>query len=79
MSNQKSRIVVKLGGTEGVDFTAVCKDVVELLQQDHQIVLVHGGSAEANALGEAVNYPARFVTSASGFSSRYREDGTRYR
>ena len=29
MNNQKSRIVVKLGGTEGVDFTAICNDVME--------------------------------------------------
>jgi acetylglutamate/LysW-gamma-L-alpha-aminoadipate kinase len=76
MSHQKSRIVVKLGGTEGVDFTAICKDVMELLQQDQQIVLVHGGSAEANALGEVVGYPARFVTSPSGFTSRYTDRRT---
>ncbi len=64
-------IVVKLGGTEGVDFLAICQDVVGLLEQGHQIVLVHGGSAEANALGEAVGTPPRFVTSPSGFTSRY--------
>ena len=69
-------IVVKLGGTEGVDFSAICQDVVALLDQDHQIVLVHGGSAEANALGEAVGYPPRFVTSPSGFTSRYTDRQT---
>jgi acetylglutamate/LysW-gamma-L-alpha-aminoadipate kinase len=69
-------IVVKLGGTEGVDFSAICQDVVGLLGQDHQIVLVHGGSAEANALGEAVGYPPRFVTSPSGFTSRYTDRQT---
>jgi len=76
MSNQKSTIVVKLGGTEGVDFSAICKDVVGLLEQGHQIVLVHGGSAEANSLGEAVGYPPRFVTSPSGFTSRYTDRRT---
>jgi acetylglutamate/LysW-gamma-L-alpha-aminoadipate kinase len=76
MSNQKSTIVVKLGGTEGVDFTAICRDAIGLLEQAHQIVLVHGGSAEANALGEAVDYPPRFVTSPSGFSSRYTDRRT---
>jgi acetylglutamate/LysW-gamma-L-alpha-aminoadipate kinase len=69
-------IVVKLGGTEGVDFSAICQDVVALLDQNHQIVLVHGGSAEANALGEAVGYPPRFVTSPSGFTSRYTDRQT---
>jgi len=40
------------------------------------VVLVHGGSAEANALGEAVGYPPRFVTSPSGFTSRYTDRKT---
>ena len=31
MSNEIT--VVKLGGTEGVDFSAICKDAVELLKQ----------------------------------------------
>lgn len=74
--NPKSTIVVKLGGTEGVDFSAICQDVVGLLKQGQQIVLVHGGSAEANALGEAVDYPPRFVTSPSGFTSRYTDRKT---
>jgi len=69
-------LVVKLGGTEGVDFSAICEDVVELIDQGHEVVLVHGGSAEANALGEAVGYPARFVTSPSGYTSRYTDRKT---
>jgi [amino group carrier protein]-L-2-aminoadipate 6-kinase len=69
-------IVVKLGGTEGVDFSAICADVVNLVEQGHEVVLVHGGSAEANALGEAVGYPPRFVTSPSGFTSRYTDRKT---
>ena len=39
-------------------------------------MLVHGGSAEANAIGEAVGYPPRFVTSPSGFTSRYTDRKT---
>lgn len=69
-------IVVKLGGTEGVDFSAICQDIVALLEKGYQIVLVHGGSAEANALGEMVGYPPRFVTSPSGFTSRYTDRQT---
>jgi [amino group carrier protein]-L-2-aminoadipate 6-kinase len=76
MSVNAQTIVVKLGGTEGVDFSAICQDVVGLLGQGHQIVLVHGGSAEANAIGEAVGYPPRFVTSPSGFTSRYTDRKT---
>lgn len=64
-------IVVKLGGTEGVDFPAICQDVAALLAQGQRLVLVHGGSAEANQLGEALGYPPRFITSPSGYTSRY--------
>lgn len=69
-------IVVKLGGTEGVDFSAICADVAGLLKQGHRFVLVHGGSAEANALGQALDAPPKFITSPSGYTSRYTDRGT---
>jgi [amino group carrier protein]-L-2-aminoadipate 6-kinase len=69
-------IVVKLGGTQGVDFSAICKDVAALLSQGKQLALVHGGSAEANQLGEALGYPPRFITSPSGYTSRYTDRRT---
>ena len=47
----QSIIVVKLGGITGVDFSAICQDAAELLNQGNRLVFVHGGSAEANALG----------------------------
>ena len=67
----ESIIVVKLGGTEGVDFSAICADAAELLSQGQKLVFVHGGSAEANALGEALGTPPKFITSPSGYTSRY--------
>src|SRR5512134_221439 len=69
-------IVVKLGGTEGVDFSAICQDTAELLKQGRQLVLVHGGSAEANSLGEALGAPPRMITSPSGYTSRYTDRKT---
>lgn len=72
----KGALVVKLGGTEGVDFSAICQDAAELLQAGQQLVLVHGGSAEANALGEALGIPPRFITSPSGYTSRYTDRKT---
>ncbi|HIE24770.1 MAG TPA: [LysW]-aminoadipate kinase [Anaerolineales bacterium] len=63
--------VVKLGGTEGVDFFAISQDVARMIAEGQKLILVHGGSAEANALGEAVGKPPRFVTSPSGYTSRY--------
>jgi acetylglutamate/LysW-gamma-L-alpha-aminoadipate kinase len=69
-------IVVKLGGTEGVDFSAICEDAAGLLKQGMQLVFVHGGSAEANALGEALGKPPKMITSPSGFTSRYTDRNT---
>ncbi len=64
-------IVVKLGGTEGLDFSAICADAASLAASGQKLVFVHGGSAEANALGEALGKPPKFITSPSGYTSRY--------
>jgi acetylglutamate/LysW-gamma-L-alpha-aminoadipate kinase len=68
--------VVKLGGTEGVDFSAICTDAADLLKNGHKLVLVHGGSAEANALGESLGAPPKFITSPSGYTSRHTDRKT---
>jgi len=72
----ESITVVKLGGTEGVDFSAICQDAAKLLKGGQRLVFVHGGSAEANALGEALGTPPKFITSPSGYTSRYTDRKT---
>ena len=72
----QSIIVVKLGGTEGVNFSSICQDAAELVQQGKQLVFVHGGSAEANALGESLGTPPKMITSPSGYTSRYTDRRT---
>ncbi len=76
MSDPQPIIVVKLGGTEGVDFASACADAAGLLERGQKLVLVHGGSAEANALGAALGAPPRFITSPSGYTSRYTDRQT---
>lgn len=73
---QTSITVVKLGGTEGLDYSAICSDAAALLREGKQLVLVHGGSAEANSLGEALGTPPRMITSPSGYTSRYTDRNT---
>jgi acetylglutamate/LysW-gamma-L-alpha-aminoadipate kinase len=69
-------IVVKAGGSEGMNHSAVCTDVAALVQQGQQVVLVHGGSHETNVIAEQLAHPPRFVTSVSGHSSRYTDRKT---
>jgi acetylglutamate/LysW-gamma-L-alpha-aminoadipate kinase len=63
-------IVVKVGGSEGIDLEAVCRDVASLVKEGERIVLVHGGSHRTNVVAEKLGHPPRFVTSVSGFTSR---------
>jgi len=69
--NERKSIVVKLGGTEGLDYTAICTDIAKIIEAGHSIVVVHGGSAETNQLGEMLNIPQRTIVSPSGHTSRY--------
>lgn len=69
-------IVVKAGGSAGLDTEAVCSDVAELVKEGEQVVLVHGGSHETNTISEKLGHPPRMVTSASGHVSRYTDRET---
>jgi acetylglutamate/LysW-gamma-L-alpha-aminoadipate kinase len=69
-------LVVKVGGAEGLDYGAVCEDVAALAADGQRMVLVHGGSAEANALGMALGHPPRWLTSPSGYRWRYTDRAT---
>lgn len=69
-------IVVKVGGGEGIGFDALCADVAELVKRKVELVLVHGGSHETNVISTALGKPPRFVTSVSGFQSRFTDRET---
>lgn len=69
-------LVIKIGGAAGVNLAAICADVAALVGQGERVVLVHGGSDETNRLSEQLGHPPRFITSPSGFTSRYTDRTT---
>lgn len=73
---RQATVVVKLGGTEGLNFGAVCRDVAALVAAGERLALVHGGSALTNELAQALGHPPRFITSPSGYTSRYTDRRT---
>lgn len=64
--------VVKVGGGQGIDFDSFVQDMVR--HKDY--VLVHGGSYELNEVSTKLGKPPVFVTSISGFTSRYTDRET---
>ncbi len=63
-------VVVKLGGSEGVNLPAFAADAAAIVRGGQSLVIVHGGSHDTNVLSEALGHPAQFVTSPSGHTSR---------
>lgn len=64
-------IVVKSGGTAGVDAAGVCAAVAGAVAGGHRVVLVHGGSADAAELAGRLGIPLRRMESRDGATSRH--------
>ncbi len=69
-------IVVKIGGTSGINFDLVTDDLAAQVKAGQKLVVVHGGSGETNVISEQLGHPPQFVTSPSGFTSRYTNRAT---
>jgi acetylglutamate/LysW-gamma-L-alpha-aminoadipate kinase len=69
-------IVVKIGGVTGVNVGAVMADIAAQVKAGQKVIVVHGGSGETNVISEQLGHPPRFVTSPSGFTSRYTDRQT---
>lgn len=69
-------LTVKVGGAAGIDYGGLVQDVTRLWHAGTRMVLVHGGSNETNELAAQLGHPARFVTSPSGYTSRYTDRET---
>ncbi len=64
--------IVKVGGSEGIDYDSFLTD---LIRHDDYIV-VHGGSHELNNISRKLGKPPVFITSVSGFTSRFTDRET---
>ena len=69
-------LVIKIGGGAGLNLDAICRDLAALVKGGQALVVVHGGSHETNVISERLGKPPRFVTSASGYTSRYTDAET---
>ncbi|HEY0601571.1 MAG TPA: [LysW]-aminoadipate kinase [Herpetosiphonaceae bacterium] len=69
-------LVIKLGGAAGIDSDALCRDIAALWHDRQPMIVVHGGSDATNQLAEQLDHPPRFVTTASGHTSRYTDRRT---
>lgn len=63
-------IVVKVGGSAGIDRAAVASDLASLVERGERVVLVHGASAETDSLAAALGHPSQAIVSPSGQQSR---------
>ncbi|MBL7661324.1 [LysW]-aminoadipate kinase [bacterium] len=75
-STSEGVIIVKTGGAKGIDDTPVLDDLAQLHHNGQKAILVHGGSEETNEISEKLGHPPRFVTSVSGFESRFTDRKT---
>ena len=69
-------IVVKVGGSAGINYDLVCDDIAALVKSGQQVILVHGGSHETNVISEKLGKPPRVLTSPQGYTSRYTDSET---
>ena len=64
-------IVIKVGGSAGIDLDKLCDDFAALVKAGKQPVMIHGANVEATEISHKLGHPPRFVTSVSGYESRY--------
>ncbi|MCG3206773.1 MAG: [LysW]-aminoadipate kinase [Anaerolineae bacterium] len=63
-------IVLKIGGSEGINYDLIADDIAALIKAGQPLIVVHGGSSLTNKVAEQLGHPPQFVTSVSGFTSR---------
>jgi len=70
MPHTPETLVIKIGGGAGIELAPILDELASLVRAGTRVVLVHGGSAELDALSHALGHPPRTLTSPSGHTSR---------
>lgn len=68
--------IIKIGGAEGINYDYVLCDIALRWKKGEKCILVHGGKEKLNRLSTQLNNPPKWVTSISGFTSRYTDKKT---
>lgn len=68
-------VVVKIGGTEGVEREAALDDVAERAENEN-VVVVHGGSGAVDSLHDRLGVEPTYVESPSGMKGRFTDEET---
>ncbi len=66
-------LVIKLGGSAGIDYEAFLDDLARV---EEPAVFIHGGNAELDSVSRQLGIEPRHVTSSSGQSSRFTDRET---
>lgn len=69
-------LVIKLGGSAGISVENIVHEIAQCVVQGQRIVVLHGGSEQANMLSERLGHPVRMITSPGGMTSRYTDGET---
>ena len=69
-------LVIKLGGSRGIDTEAFVADLAAVVRGGERVVFVHGGNKELDNLCERLGIPVRQMTSATGQVSRFTDAET---
>lgn len=70
-------IAVKLGGSIlDQDIKHIVQDVKDLRERNEKLIIVHGGAKKVTDIAERMGKEQKFVTSVSGFRSRYTDKET---
>ncbi len=67
-------VVVKIGGTAGVDREKALDDVAAAVERGEDVVVVHGGSSRVDSVSERLGLEPRYVESPGGVESRFTDE-----